>query len=200
MNVWQRFNPWELKFSDAAEPHPFTFSSSAPLSPYSQVWPPNPLITLSSCNPCVTLASFKNYARSVGVKIIGDVIWCWLKAVWDREGVMRGKNIIIIARWHSHLVHHDGIMQQVNSANDEKDERLQARAMRRSGGRAVAQAVSRRFTLHGSPVMWDLWWTNWHWGQVFCEYLCFPCQSFHRLLHTHHLGLGSRPNSGLLVQ
>jgi hypothetical protein len=23
-------------------------------------------------------------------------------------------------------------------------------------------------------------------GQVFSKYLCFPCQYFHRLLHTHH--------------
>jgi hypothetical protein len=23
-------------------------------------------------------------------------------------------------------------------------------------------------------------------GQVFSEYFCFPCQAFHRLLHTHH--------------
>jgi hypothetical protein len=27
--------------------------------------------------------------------------------------------------------------------------------------------------------------------QVFCDYLGFPCQSFHRLLHTHH-----HPSSG----
>jgi hypothetical protein len=35
-------------------------------------------------------------------------------------------------------------------------------------------------------VMWDLWWTKRAWGQVFCEYFRFPCQSFHRLLHTQH--------------
>jgi hypothetical protein len=36
-------------------------------------------------------------------------------------------------------------------------------------------------------VMWDLWWTKWHWGLVFSEYFDFPCQfSFHRLLHIHH--------------
>jgi hypothetical protein len=28
-------------------------------------------------------------------------------------------------------------------------------------------------------------------GQVFSEYFGFPCQSFHRLLHTHH-----HPSSG----
>jgi hypothetical protein len=28
-------------------------------------------------------------------------------------------------------------------------------------------------------------------GQVFSEYFDFPCQSFHRLLHTHH-----HPSSG----
>jgi hypothetical protein len=33
--------------------------------------------------------------------------------------------------------------------------------------------------------MWDLWWTKWHEGQVFFEYL-----DFHRLLHTHHLSSG----------
>jgi hypothetical protein len=35
-------------------------------------------------------------------------------------------------------------------------------------------------------VMWDLWWTKWHWGQVFSEYFGFPCQfSFHQILRTH---------------
>jgi hypothetical protein len=28
-------------------------------------------------------------------------------------------------------------------------------------------------------------------GQVFSEYVGFPCQSFHRLLHTHHHALSS---------
>jgi hypothetical protein len=27
-------------------------------------------------------------------------------------------------------------------------------------GLAIAQAVSRRL-----QVMWDLWWTKWHWGR-----------------------------------
>jgi hypothetical protein len=34
--------------------------------------------------------------------------------------------------------------------------------------------------------MWDLWWTNWHWGHVFSEYFGFPCQfSFHQILSTY---------------
>jgi hypothetical protein len=35
-------------------------------------------------------------------------------------------------------------------------------------GRAIAQAVSRRLPTAAarvrSQVMWDLWWTKWHWG------------------------------------
>jgi hypothetical protein len=37
--------------------------------------------------------------------------------------------------------------------------------------------------------------------QIFSEYFGFPCQAFHRLLHTHHhnhhLGLAQQANSGL---
>jgi hypothetical protein len=38
----------------------------------------------------------------------------------------------------------------------------------------------------------DLWWTKWHWAQVFFEYLGLPCQlSFHRLPHIYrHLSYG----------
>jgi hypothetical protein len=38
---------------------------------------------------------------------------------------------------------------------------------RPSSGRAIAQAVSRRGGPSSSPgkVMWDLWWTKWHWGR-----------------------------------
>jgi hypothetical protein len=36
-------------------------------------------------------------------------------------------------------------------------------------GRAIAQAVSRRLPTAAarvrSKVMWDLWWTKWHWGR-----------------------------------
>jgi hypothetical protein len=35
-------------------------------------------------------------------------------------------------------------------------------------------------------------------GQVFSEYLGFPCQAFYRLLYTHHHpGMVQEPSSGL---
>jgi hypothetical protein len=42
-------------------------------------------------------------------------------------------------------------------------------------------------------VMWDLWWTKWHWRQVFSEYFGFHYQfAFHRLLYIyHHLSTGA---------
>jgi hypothetical protein len=37
-------------------------------------------------------------------------------------------------------------------------------------------------------------------GQVFSEYIGFPCQfSFHRLLHTHHLSSGAGTIGELVV-
>jgi hypothetical protein len=37
-----------------------------------------------------------------------------------------------------------------------------------AAGRAIAQAVSRRLSTAAAcvrgQVMWDLWWTKWHWG------------------------------------
>jgi hypothetical protein len=44
-------------------------------------------------------------------------------------------------------------------------------------------------SLNSSPllVIWGLWWTKWHCGQVSSEYFAFPYKfSFHRLLHIHH--------------
>jgi hypothetical protein len=69
-------------------------------------------------------------------------------------------------------------------------------------GRAIAQAVSRRASHRGGPVsipgqvMWDLWWTKWHWGRF-----GFPCQfPFHQLLHTHrHLSSGARTIGQILA-
>jgi hypothetical protein len=57
-------------------------------------------------------------------------------------------------------------------------------------GRAVAQAVSCRFSTLAARVP-----RSGHvefvvgessLGQIFSEYFCIPCQSFHRLLHIHH--------------
>jgi hypothetical protein len=73
-------------------------------------------------------------------------------------------------------------------------------------GRAIAQAVSHwlptaaaRGSIPGQ-VMWDLWWTKWHWGRFFSGYFGFPCQfSVHRLLHTLSSiirGWYNRPNIG----
>jgi hypothetical protein len=39
----------------------------------------------------------------------------------------------------------------------------------------VTQAVSRR--LPKAAALWDLWWTELQWGEVFCEYFGFPCHS-----------------------
>jgi hypothetical protein len=62
--------------------------------------------------------------------------------------------------------------------------------------RAITQAVSRRLPTAAArvrtQVRWDLWWTEWHWGQVFSEYFGFPCQfAFHLMLHSHHHHLSS---------
>jgi hypothetical protein len=63
-------------------------------------------------------------------------------------------------------------------------------------GRAVAQAISRffpqlqpGFKLRSSHVGFVV--NKVALGQVFSEYFGFPCQAFHRLLHTHH-----HPSSG----
>jgi hypothetical protein len=65
-------------------------------------------------------------------------------------------------------------------------------------GRALAQAVSRRLPTAADPdsrpgqVMWDLWWTKWHWAEFSPSIFGFPCQFLsHRLLHTHHLSTGA---------
>jgi hypothetical protein len=56
-------------------------------------------------------------------------------------------------------------------------------------GPVIAQAVSRRLptaAARGSSpgqVMWDLWWTKWHWCR--CQF------AFQRLHHTHHLSSGA---------
>jgi histone-lysine N-methyltransferase SETMAR len=37
--------------------------------------------------------------------------------------------------------------------------------------------------------MWDSWWTKWHQGRLFSEYIYLPCQSFHKfsvLIQTYH--------------
>jgi hypothetical protein len=69
---------------------------------------------------------------------------------------------------------------------------LFVKVIKRSFGRAIAQAISRCFPLrrHGydsgsGQVGFVV--DKVALGQVFSEYLCFPCQSsFHRLLHNHH--------------
>jgi hypothetical protein len=61
-----------------------------------------------------------------------------------------------------------------------------------SGGRALPQADSRRvpwFELGSGHVGFVV--DKLVLGQVFSRYFSFPCQSFHRLLHTHH------PSSGV---
>jgi hypothetical protein len=40
--------------------------------------------------------------------------------------------------------------------------------------------------------MWDLW-------SFFSEYFGFPCQSFHRLLHTHHYPICGAGTVGQIV-
>jgi hypothetical protein len=60
-------------------------------------------------------------------------------------------------------------------------------------GRALAQAVSRRHPTAAARVqtrVWScgiLWWTKVALGQVFSEYLGFPCQSTFHLPHHNHL-------------
>jgi hypothetical protein len=47
-------------------------------------------------------------------------------------------------------------------------------------GRAICQAVSRRLPTAGSIpalVMWDLWWTKWHWGRFSPTTLVSPANS-----------------------
>jgi hypothetical protein len=73
-------------------------------------------------------------------------------------------------------------------------------------GHAIAQVVSCWPTsycggLGAMPVqvMWDLWWTKWHWGR-FSEYFGFPLHfSFHRLLHTFHHLLSEAGTVGQIV-
>jgi hypothetical protein len=77
--------------------------------------------------------------------------------------------------------------------------RRKSTRIKRIGGRAIAQAVSRWLptaALRGSKpdlVMWDLWWDKVALGQVFSEFFGFPCnhRSFHQLLHNHsHVSSG----------
>jgi hypothetical protein len=58
-----------------------------------------------------------------------------------------------------------------------------------SQGRVIAQAVSRWLPIaSGQHVAFVV--DKAVLGQVFSEYFCFPCQSFHQFLHHHnHLGL-----------
>jgi hypothetical protein len=68
-----------------------------------------------------------------------------------------------------------------------------------SGGRAIAQAVSR-----GDPgsspgqVMWDLWWTKWRWGGFSPSTLVSPANSHSTdcstLIIIYHLGLVQKAN------
>jgi hypothetical protein len=65
----------------------------------------------------------------------------------------------------------------------------------RKEDRAIAHAVSRQVPAAAvwvrAQVMWDLWWTKWHWGR-FSSTSVSPCQFlFHRLLHTYHLSSGN---------
>jgi hypothetical protein len=58
-------------------------------------------------------------------------------------------------------------------------------------GHAVAQAVSRRLPTAAARVQARVSHIVFAvgkaaLGQVFSEYFGFPCQAFHRLLHTHH--------------
>jgi hypothetical protein len=40
----------------------------------------------------------------------------------------------------------------------------------------VAQADSHRTGRVHAQVMWDLWWTKWHWDRFISESFSFPCQ------------------------
>jgi hypothetical protein len=58
-------------------------------------------------------------------------------------------------------------------------------------GRAIAQAISRRLPTAAHGFESGLGHVDFvvdkaELGQVFSEYFRFPCQSSHRLLHTHH--------------
>jgi hypothetical protein len=51
----------------------------------------------------------------------------------------------------------------------------------------IAGCLPRRPSSSTNQVMWDLWWTKWHWGRFSPEYFGFPCHfAFHQLLHNHH--------------
>jgi hypothetical protein len=57
-------------------------------------------------------------------------------------------------------------------------------------GRAIAQAVSRRFEPRSGHVLFVV--DKVALGQVFSVYFGFLCQfSFHRLIHTYHLSSGT---------
>jgi hypothetical protein len=76
------------------------------------------------------------------------------------------------------------------------------------GGRATAQAVSRRLPTAAARVqtrVWScgiLWWTKVALGLVFSENFGFPCQStFHVLLHNHlHYHSRLRSANSLTIQ
>jgi hypothetical protein len=70
-------------------------------------------------------------------------------------------------------------------------------------GRAVAQAVSRRLPTTAARVQPGSSHVGFvvdkaAQGQVFSEYYCFPCQTFHQVLYTHHHSLSS--GAGTIAQ
>ena len=55
--------------------------------------------------------------------------------------------------------------------------------------RAVSQALSRRLLTAEAPdqsqVMWNLWWTKWHWQKGFSEDFGFPLYQYHSTRASH---------------
>jgi hypothetical protein len=68
-------------------------------------------------------------------------------------------------------------------------------SMVRTGGRAIAQAVSHRGGPGSTPglVMWDLWWTKWRWGRFSPSTSVSPANLYSTNCSTitliYHLGL-----------
>jgi hypothetical protein len=56
------------------------------------------------------------------------------------------------------------------------------------------QFKDHRGGLGSSPgqVVWDLWWTKWHWGRFYPSTSVSPASSsFYQQLHIHHLSFGA---------
>jgi hypothetical protein len=72
-----------------------------------------------------------------------------------------------------------------------------------SVGRATNQVVSRWLrtaaTRVRGQVMWDLWWTKWHWRFSPNTTASPAWFSFHQLLHIHHLSSGAGTIGQLLA-